>query len=117
MSNARTPPYAENCFREGCSMRKSVVLILFVLGFLPAKALADGISLSCTVTGTNAVTIKESPDKGEEGDSATCKISGVSLPSSAAVLDILENPSAPDFDDEKLVSAYINIDHEGHIVL
>jgi PEP-CTERM motif-containing protein len=96
-------------------MKRSIVLILLVLGFLPAKAFADGIT--CTVTGTNAVTIMESATEEVTSGDETCTISGVSLPSSAAVLDVLENTSDPAFDSSKPVSDYLNIDPSGNIVV
>ena len=89
-------------------MKKSLVLIVLVLGFLPAKAFADGIT--CTVTGTNAVTITESASEEATPSDTNCDITGVSAPSSAAVLDVLEDLSDPALDKSKPVSDYLNID-------
>lgn len=82
---------------------------------MPAKALASEIT--CTVTGPTSVTIMESPDGSDETGAATCKISGVPLPSSAAVINILENPSDPSFKTKKPVSDFMNITPDGNIVL
>ncbi|MGH9680384.1 MAG: PEP-CTERM sorting domain-containing protein [Candidatus Acidiferrales bacterium] len=96
-------------------MRYSLVMIFLGLGCLPAQAFASDIS--CTVTGTNAVTIMESSNEADESGAATCKISGVTLPSSDVNIDILENQSDLNFDSSKPVSDYMEITPGGNIVL
>jgi hypothetical protein len=99
-------------------MKKSLVLIVLVLGFLPAKAFADGIT--CTVTGTNAVTIMESANESDEEGTQHCPSLEVSFPSAgegSVVLNILENPAAPGFDSKNPVSDYMEITPGGDINL
>jgi len=96
-------------------VRKIAIMLLSMLACLPAKALASQIT--CTVTGPTSVVIMESSDETTETGAATCMISGVPLPSSAAVIDLLENPSDPEFDSTKPVSDYLEIDPGGNIVL
>jgi hypothetical protein len=96
-------------------MKQGVIVIFLVLASLPVRAFASDIS--CTVTGTNAVTIMESSDEASESGAGTCTISGVALPMSAINLDILENQSDPNFDSSKPVSDYMEITPGGNIVL
>jgi PEP-CTERM motif len=94
---------------------RRMVLLLLVVGWLPARASAS--SITCTVTGPTSVTILESANEADETGAGTCKITGVPLPSRSAVINLLENPSAPDFVSDKPVSDFMEITPAGEINL
>ncbi len=72
--------------------------------------------ITCKVTESTVVVMESSNDAAEMG-AGTCMISGVTLSSSAALINIFENPSDPEFDRSKPVSDRMEIDPSGTIVL